>query len=207
MHCDECKQQLLELIYEEGVRPRRKLELLDHVDSCPMCHEEYTTLLESRALLQEWPDEDVSWSLRVDPNYQTSSPLRRWFPVGAWLQPSWPAARAALAGLLVLVAVLALTQSRITWDEGGLTVHARFWRNENAGFGGGMTQQDFLATVDRMIADSEQRQNKLFGTALIKVYEDLEVRHRYEYGEIQTAFDSLQKQNEARWERSRQTNQ
>ncbi|MBI4455052.1 MAG: hypothetical protein HY644_04045 [Acidobacteria bacterium] len=201
MYCQQCRQQLLELVYEEGIRPRRRLELLDHVDSCPMCHEEYTELLESRALLQEWPDEELSWGLCINLNYQTS-PLRRWFAAALWSWLRWPVFRGATAALLLLVAVLAITQSEFFWNEGGLTVRAHLWKgNGNVVMSNAMSQEELLSTIDRIIAESEQRQNKLFGTAMIKMYEDLEIRNRYQQGEIQTEFENLQRQNETRWER------
>ncbi|MBI2821994.1 MAG: hypothetical protein HYX74_07195 [Acidobacteria bacterium] len=203
MQCEECREHLLELIYEEGIRPRRRLELMNHVDGCPMCHEEYATLLESRALLQEWPDEEPAWSLRVDPGYGTAR-ARGWLSFGPWCL-SRPLLRRAALALLLLVALLAASQSRLTWTDGQLTLHARLWKSSGmAETAQGMNPQELLSTVDQMIAESEQRQNKLFGTALIKIWEDMEIRHRYEHGEIHTAFEGLQKQNEARWEMVRQ---
>ncbi|MBI3939527.1 MAG: hypothetical protein HY315_01715 [Acidobacteria bacterium] len=205
MHCEECREQMLELIYEEGIRPRRRLELLDHVDGCPLCHEQYTALLESRALLQEWPDEEPAWGLRVNPDYRVPA-VRRWLAPFRGVGFSWPVFKGALVVLLALVALLAISQSQFSWKNGGLTVHAQLWKGGNSG-PETLSSQELLTLVDRMLAESEQRQNKLFGTALIKMWEDLEIRKRYEYGEIQTAFEGLQKQNEARWERSVKTSQ
>ncbi len=212
MQCQECKEQLLELVYEEGIRPRRKLELLDHVDSCPLCHEEYTELLESRAFLQEWPDEEIAWSLRVRPDVETqgaaSLRLRRWIHSTLWPQPAWPALRGALTAILILIAALAVAQSAVTWSDHGLTVQARLWKSgatpvSNAALG----QQELLEAVDRMIAASEQRQNKQFSTALYQVWEDLKVKDDYEHRELQTGVQALQKQNQDRWEQLRRTTQ
>jgi hypothetical protein len=200
MDCQECKEQLLDLIYEEGIRPRRRLELLTHVDLCPGCHDEYTALLQSRAVLQEWPDENLSWSLRVDPPSAPIQPRRLQGAV-AW-RPAWASVNGAVLAVLLLVAVLAVTQSRVTWRSGALTLQAHLWKSADAPGSYEVSPQDLLAEVDRMIAESEQRQNKLFGTALIKTWEDLEIRNQYERGEIQTAFQGLQKQNEARWEQT-----
>ena len=206
MHCQECKEELLDLIYEEGIRPRRGLELLEHVDRCPLCHEEYATLLESRSLLQEWPDQEASWSLRVDPNHSAGRSAARWSRLRSGLRPSWPLLRHAAMALLAIMVVLAAAQSRLEWRDGGLTVQARLWKSSGAEpTGEALKQQELLKAVDQIIAESEQRQNQLFGMALVKMYEDLEVRHRYEHGEIQTAFERLQKQDENRWERLRQS--
>jgi hypothetical protein len=206
MQCTQCKEELLDLIYE-AMRPRRKLELLDHVDRCPLCHEEYTDLLQSRSLLQEWPDEEVSWGLRLDPEKAVSfwpTGLRGWRSVAlpGWLRTSAPVLRVAGVILLLAVGMLAATQSKIEWRDGAVTVQAQLWTTGNSVAGEPLEQQELLRTVDQIIAESEKRQNHLFGTALMKMYEDLEMRRRYEEGEIQTAFDRLQKQTETRWERT-----
>ena len=202
MQCSECKEELLDLAYE-AVRPQRRLQLLDHVDRCPLCHEEYTDLLQSRSVLQEWPDESPSWGLRIDP--ERAAPGRTWLgALPAWLRLPLPAFRLAGLAFLIALSVLAATHSRVEWRNGGLTIQAQLW-SSGAGSSGGSVeasrQEELLKAVDQIIAESERRQNQLFGTAMIKMYEDLEVRRRYEEGEMQTAFDRLQQQTETRWER------
>ncbi|HEY3132119.1 MAG TPA: hypothetical protein VGL91_21865 [Acidobacteriota bacterium] len=212
MQCQECKEQLLELVYEEGIRPRRKLELLDHVDNCPFCHEQYTELLESRAFLQEWTDEEPTWILRVRPEAQAKRSwalrLQRSIPSIGWLRPVLPGFRGALIAALILIAALTVTQSAVTWNDHGVTVQARLWKSgATAGSNSNLSQQELLEAVDRMIAASEQRQNKQFSTALYQVWEDLKVKDTYEHNELQTGFQALQKQNQDRWEQFRRTTQ
>jgi hypothetical protein len=213
MQCQECKEQILELVYEEGIRPRRKLELLDHVDSCPLCHEEYTELLESRAILQEWPDENITWNLQVRPDLEArflpSSRFRRWLPSGPiWPRQLWPVFQGAFTGLLLLVAVLAISQSAFTWNEHGLTVQARLWKSRAAPVAANAAnQQQLLELVDRMIAASEERQNRQFSNALYQVWEDLQMKSNFEHQELQTGFRALQKQSQDRWEHLNRTTQ
>ena len=198
MHCEECKDQLLELVYEEGLRPRRKLEILNHVDNCPFCRGEYTDLLESRTLLQEWPDEETQWQLRVRPDYQARQPAAV-FRVDHFRKRSWMVLKGAIAAMLVLVGLLAITQSQVKWSDNGLTVHASLWKSGAAADAGGrrLSDHELLTYVDDLIAASEKRQMKI----LYAVWEDSQARHLTEHTAMQNDVEGLQRQVQTRWDK------
>jgi hypothetical protein len=196
MHCEECKDQLLELVYEEGLRPRRKLDLLSHVDNCPFCHEEYTDLLESRTLLQQWPDEETDWQLRVRPDYKSSSQPRI-LRFGRLGNRPWMAVKGAIAAMLLLVGLLGATQSQVKWNEAGLTVQARLWKDQTADAGERrLSDREMLKYVDNLMMDSERRQLKM----LYAVWEDSQARHYTEHTAIENDLQGLQRQVQTRWD-------
>ena len=53
MHCEQIREQLVELLYEEEASP----ELRAHVQSCPACRRELEDLKQVRIALGSWKDE------------------------------------------------------------------------------------------------------------------------------------------------------
>jgi hypothetical protein len=181
MHCEACKEELLELLYEEGLEPRRKLELMAHLADCRSCHEDYVGLLESRVMLQKWPDEETPWKLRVRPEYQNaprSAVLQgRWSAV-----PAWKVFKGAIAALLFLTLALAASQSDVHWNSEGLTVQARLWRVSDVTVTPKAKPNELLEYVNHLIGKSEERQFQV----LYKVWSEMESREKLAHDQLRT---------------------
>src|SRR5216117_3392091 len=63
MRCDEIREQLVELLYNERGTSPASAELQAHVDSCPSCRLELAELQAARNWLQVWKDEPPLRSL------------------------------------------------------------------------------------------------------------------------------------------------
>jgi len=57
MRCEEIREQLVELLYEEAGMPAASPELRAHVQSCPACRKELEDLKQVRIALGTWKDE------------------------------------------------------------------------------------------------------------------------------------------------------
>ena len=108
MRCDEIKERLVDLLYDEGRTRSADPELQAHVQSCPSCRRELDELGGVRATLNLWADETplrpvVLPTPRKDP--------ARWASI-------WPVARRFAMAAAVLLAFLALTNAEVTWEQG-----------------------------------------------------------------------------------------
>jgi hypothetical protein len=108
MRCDEVKERLIDLLYEERRAGSADPELEAHVRSCPACRQEIDELRGARAALSIWKDE---------------APLRPvLLPVPGkavwWRDSFWPVARRVAMAAAVLLAFLAVTNAEVSWEGG-----------------------------------------------------------------------------------------
>lgn len=172
MKCEEARASLVDLIYfqEEFDFTR---EFKAHFARCSKCSGEYMELLDTRKLLSAWQDEPPPSSLLFVHAAKTGG-WRNWIPSRAWLRP----APAFALSLIILLAFMAFANVRISWQEGrfGFQSGLFAWNTgSSAGNDGSVwVDNDVLEAVDRMLAESEERQTRQAVALLQRMAENFE---------------------------------
>src|SRR5262245_12998935 len=119
MRCDEVREKLVDLLYEEIGAASGSSELRAHVDSCPKCRTELDELRAVRGLLGAWSDEAPLRPTAVPVRSAARAPVVP-FGSGRAVRPfallRWGAIAAAAA-----VAFLVLANAEITWNREGFS--------------------------------------------------------------------------------------
>jgi hypothetical protein len=108
MRCDEIKERLVDLLYDERRSGHADPELQAHVESCLSCRRELEDLGSARAALSLWEDEA--------PLRPVALPAPR-KSVPGWIT-FWPVARRFAMAAALLLAFLALTNAEVSWENG-----------------------------------------------------------------------------------------
>ncbi len=108
MNCDEIKERLVDLLYDENRALHEDAELRAHVDSCSSCRQELEELGGARTALSQWKDEEPLRPVAL-PTLRKSASRRAAF---------WPVARRVAMAAAVLLAFLALTNAEVSWEKG-----------------------------------------------------------------------------------------
>jgi len=110
MQCQEIQERFVELLYDESGTPAASPELLAHMQSCAACRKELEGLKGLQSMLKTWQDEPPLRPVAV-PRRESAGSLMHW--------PVWRFARYAAIAVLVMLAVLGLTNADIRWDKSG----------------------------------------------------------------------------------------
>ncbi len=149
MRCDEIREQIIELVYDEGDIPPTNVGILEHLQTCSACRGELNELKQTRKYLQLWKDE---------------SPLRSVAIVGhetvGHQKSSWRYLGYAAIAAMVLICFLALANTKITWDKNGFSYSTHLFASKD-------TERDYYTKaelrqlVKQALDDSEFRTNEV----------------------------------------------
>jgi predicted anti-sigma-YlaC factor YlaD len=108
MSCDKIREQLLDLVYDEEGVPPAGSEVRDHLRTCAVCREEVEELKRTRKYLQLWKDEPPLRSVLIAKHEKIAvkNAARRYL-------------RYAAVAAMVFIALLALANTRVSWDKNG----------------------------------------------------------------------------------------
>ncbi len=178
MNCDQAREQMLDLMYDE-IPPGADRGALDaHLSGCPRCRAELDELGITRRFLAAWDDAPPSTPRSpLAPAAMAVRPLLH-FPRISWLT--------AAAALLVIAAgvLVAITPVQIRYHDNAVEIRL-------GGTPAAPTAADseWLRTVDQMIAESETRQMGRFMDAMQNVSFRLEDERYRDRQAIQQGFD------------------
>lgn len=148
MRCDELQETIIDLIYDQGDVLPENTEIREHLRTCSACRKELEELAQTRKYLQRWEEElpvrHFTWE-RKDP-----VPVR--------LSGRTSLRYAAIAAM-VLISILALANTRITWNKDGFSFSARLFPG-SAAKGDYYTKAELRDLLKRALDDSEQRTNE-----------------------------------------------
>jgi predicted anti-sigma-YlaC factor YlaD len=116
MRCDEIREHLIDLLYNEPAASEGDAALRDHIGSCPDCRRELEGLRDVRRMLSSWEDERPARPLRVPARIDA---YRRRPPLVS------RALKYAAIAAMVLLAFLGLTNAEITWNDQGFAFKSR----------------------------------------------------------------------------------
>jgi predicted anti-sigma-YlaC factor YlaD len=110
MRCDEIQEGFIDLLYDETGAPQEKIELLEHLRTCPNCRRELDELKQTQKYLQLWKDESPLQNIAI---------AGRTIPQTQKL--SWKSWRYAGIAAMVLISLMALTNTQISWNKNGFS--------------------------------------------------------------------------------------
>lgn len=146
MSCDEVKERLVDLLYDEHGTGPADPELRDHVKACPSCRQELEELGGVRTALSLWKDESPLRSVTLPASRKAKS----YWPA------FWPAARRIAMAAAVLLAFLALTNAEVTWEPGHFSFRTSLLPAAPSS-SGSYTKAETRDLVRRALDDTESR--------------------------------------------------
>ena len=190
MNCEETRQYFMDLIYPEE-QMFMPSGFKEHFAGCSLCATEYLRLLETRRALNQWPDEEPIRQLvfAEAPKERQPVPRLRWL--------SWRPAPALAFGFTVLLVFLALMRIHISWENGRFSLQSGLIFSEsgrNLAAQSQPGQADLLQAVDRMLNESEQRQNQQMLVLLQRISDNLEFKQQMDMYQVRDDL-GLMRQN------------
>jgi hypothetical protein len=167
MKCEQIQERMIDVLYGEEIDPRGGFEFFGHLGKCSGCNLEYMELLETREQLGDWKIEhQPKKAFEVD---DISSGFFRRIP---W----WPLLQKVAAGVLIVVGAISILQSMGYLGGNRLVV----------------SQQQLTETVQDMIVAQQAKERELMLRALLEVKEDVELRERDNFGQMQQYLVTLE---------------
>jgi len=163
MRCDEIKERLVDLLYDERRTLQADPELQAHVDSCLSCRQELEELGSARAALSRWKDEP--------PLRPVALPALR-KPVSRWAL-FWPVARRVAMAAAVLLAFLALTNAEVSWEKGRFSFRTSLLPAAASG-SNYYTKSETRDLVRSALDDTEARMNETNYLMMQRVMDTME---------------------------------
>jgi hypothetical protein len=148
MKCDEIQERFVDLLYRE--KESQDPELRSHVESCAVCRQELADLRSAQARLRLWQDEPPLREVRIP----RAEPVRERHPF--WL---WRMTRYAAFAVLVVLALLGISNADIRWDSNGFAFKTSLLSRATPAAtpsSGPVTREEMYDTMLRAMADSRE---------------------------------------------------
>ena len=166
MKCGEIQERMIDVLYGEEMSSREGFEFFKHLSECSDCNLEYLELLETREKLADWKIEH-----QHEKGFEVND-AHRFLKRIAW----WAVLQKVAAGVLIVVGAISIFQYM--------------------GYGGGerlvVSQQQLTETVQDMIVAQQAKERELMLRALLEVKEDIELRERDNFGQMQQYLVTLE---------------
>jgi predicted anti-sigma-YlaC factor YlaD len=161
MRCEEFQERFIEFIYDEGVASEN-VEIQEHLRTCTACREELEELRQTRKYLQLWKDEAPLQSMALA-RHKATMPRRF----------QWRYARYAAVAAMLILCLLALMNTQITWNQNGfsLSTHLLPGRRPAQDY---YTKAEVVDLMKRALDDSEIRTNELNNLMMQRMLETVE---------------------------------
>jgi predicted anti-sigma-YlaC factor YlaD len=130
MSCDEIREQLVDLVYDEGGVLPAGSEVKEHLRICPACREEVEELKRTRNYLHLWKDEPPLRSISIARQERVINK-----------NASLRYLRYAAVAAMVLISLLALANTQVSWNKNGFTFSTHFFAQHN-------TEQDYYTKAE-----------------------------------------------------------
>jgi hypothetical protein len=209
MQCDDIKEILVSLLYEEEVSAAEKQNAHQHLETCLACKNELRELKSIRSVLSTWQDEEPPENLVFVTGEAKASwraAFQRIFSMGDFKLAR--IGRLVATTAMVVLAFLALSNAEIRWESGKFSFRTSVLGGKNppstevASRGGTdvslaqgrYTDQQLLEIFDNLMANSEQRQLKYTLDMLEHVISRMELKQRGELIQIKQELNSLSRQ-------------
>ena len=121
IHIADNHEALLDYLYEEG-DPAERLKIAQHLQDCAACSVAVLEFQNVRGMLNDWTPPKAQLGFRVvQDSHTTPVPVP---PASVW-RPRQSAFLQAAAGILLFVAGMAVSQLRVDYGDGAVTLRTR----------------------------------------------------------------------------------
>jgi hypothetical protein len=169
MRCEEIRERLIDFVYDEEGTSTAIAEMREHFRICSTCRRELEELSRTREYLQLWKDE---------------APLRNAIIAGpesnATRRIKWKYPRYAAIAAMLFLCILALANTRITWNKDGFSFKTQFIKG-NESPGDYYTKSEVHDIVKRALDDSEFRMNE---TSYLRMKEMMDRMEQYSWMDL-----------------------
>jgi hypothetical protein len=167
MKCEEVQERMIDVLYGEEVNPRGGFQFFRHLGECSDCNLEYLELLETREKLGDWKVESPQ-----EKGFEVSGVSPGLFRSLPW----WALLQKVAAGVLIVVGAISIFQYMGYLGGKNLVV----------------SQQQLTETVQDMIVAQQTKERELMLRAFLEVKEDIELRERDNFGQMQQYLATLE---------------
>jgi len=149
MSCDEIREHLVEILYDESGSFTETDDLQAHLRTCSACRKELEELKQTRDCLRRWKDEPPLRSVTIARREAPAIPSFKWRYL-----------RYAAVAAMALITLLAIVNTRVTWNKDGFSFSTRL-------FAGQETERDYYSKaetrdlVQQALDDSESRMSEV----------------------------------------------
>jgi predicted anti-sigma-YlaC factor YlaD len=155
MRCDEVKESIVDVIYDESGKEPESSEIREHLRTCASCRAEFEEMAQTRKYLQRWEDEPPLRHIAIEEN--NAFPGKNTLPY----RPSgWKYMRYAAIAAMVLITILALANTHIAWNKDGFTFSTRLFASQ-AEERDYYTKTELRNLLKEVLDDSESRTNEI----------------------------------------------
>ncbi len=161
MRCDEIREHIIEFVYEEGGAPPANPEIREHLRACPACCRELEELKQTRGYLRLWKDESPLSSVAIA-GTETASHRKS----------GWRYARYAAIAAMAVICLLALANTRVTWDRNGFSFNTRLFAGQDSR--DYYTKTEVRDLLKAALDDSEFRMNETNYSMMQKLLDTVE---------------------------------
>jgi hypothetical protein len=175
MRCEEFRERLVELLYDDHGAAPDAADLRAHVRSCPACSRELEELAGVRKALGLWQDEPLLRPVEVP---QALPAFRRGLPA------AWRVARYAAVAAAVVLAFLALANAEIRWNREGFSFRTSLIARQ-APAADYYTKEEVLRLVRAALDDSESRMMEASRLMILQGLDTAEAERYYDLRQIE----------------------
>lgn len=162
MRCDEIKESLVEILYDECGTSSEHVALREHLRTCTACRKELEELRQTQKIIQLWKDESPIRSTAIARRKAFLPQTLRWKPL-----------RYAAVAAMALMAFLALANTHISWNRDGFSFSTRLFAGHEAekNF---YTKEELRSVMKRALDESELRTNETIYLMMQKTLDTVE---------------------------------
>lgn len=167
MSCENCQEQMMDVLYGEELRAGACFEFFQHLDRCSTCRQEYDELLETRNLLSSWTieEEQFAGDLSVEGRHFSGFHRTSW----------WTGVLKVAATFLILVGAFSIV------DRLGLAGSDRKM----------VSQTELMELVNDMIVVRQNEERKLIGQAMMEFADEMTRRQQIEMQRVSQDLQDL----------------
>ena len=211
MNCDITREQLIDYLYDEDIRPNERKRLKIHIETCPSCSQTLEELGSTSRILNAWrdekPDMDLVFVQERQPLWQNLLPTR--YP------KTWATAGVAIAAILIFTLLnieFAIREGAFHTSIGPRssdspervaiadtsevsTLDTPITRSEFI-----IHQQNLIDYTNRLVQESQNQQRDEINNTFIRLVGELETQHQQDLLRIDRGLQTLYNTYETRYD-------
>ncbi|RKY89236.1 hypothetical protein DRQ09_01730 [candidate division KSB1 bacterium] len=207
MKCDEIKEKLIDLVYDE-VSAEEKKKLKAHLRRCKNCKKEYMELVNTSKVLRKWKAPEPSFNfIFIKERISVINRLKEWFRVPGFNFKKFGIAFGGIAvGLLI---ILSLVNFEVNKTENGLSISMGIFKKSKSTIDERAllqqitkVQQETIHLFTRIMEERELAQRRDYQLMLAEIVRTLENKQKLELSQLESALIESYTDNSVKIERT-----